>query len=102
MSSGAASNPSFGELLRSIRSSRNLFQVDVELLSREIAPREACPNFIVSNCRLSAIENGHALPGPGKLLALAEIYGLTSKQLTKLWSTIKPRWSSTAEDQGDD
>lgn len=81
--------PSFGEQLRAIRFALNLTQIDVWLLSEEIAKREGSADFVVGNSRLSSIENGHALPGPAKLLALGEIYGLTREQLTKLWATIK-------------
>lgn len=79
---------SFGEQLRAIRLALKLTQIDVWLLSDDIAKREGTEDFIVSNTRLSAIEQGHALPGPAKLLALAEIYGLTREQLVKLWATI--------------
>jgi transcriptional regulator with XRE-family HTH domain len=83
---------SLGEKLRAMRSALDLTQIDVEFLSREIADREACPDFIVRNAQLSSIEHGHSLPGPGKLLALAEIYGLNIEQVMRSWATIKRPW----------
>ena len=80
---------SFGAQLRAIRLGSNLTQIEVWLLTEEIAKREGSKDFAVGNCRLSLIENGHALPGPAKLLALGVIYGLTREQLTKLWAAIK-------------
>lgn len=77
----------FGDQLRAIRLAFNLTQIDVWLLSDEIAKREGRADFIIRNSQLSSIENGHALPGPAKLLALGEIYGLTLEQLVKLWAT---------------
>jgi len=82
---------SFGELLRAIRLGHNLYQRDIEDLTRQIAEREDSPDFIVRNFQLSSIEHGHSLPKPGKLLALAEIYGLSREQLTKLWAATRPR-----------
>src|SRR6476646_5652617 len=80
-----------GELLRAIRQQHGLKQLDVEGLSREIAGREQSADFVVTNWRLSAIENGRALPGPAKLLALAQIYGLDVQGLVKLWATKRKR-----------
>jgi transcriptional regulator with XRE-family HTH domain len=77
---------SFGEHLRCIRFDRNLSQLDVGDLSRQIADREGSPDFIIRNSQLSAIEHDRALPGPAKLLTLAEIYGLSREQLVKLWA----------------
>ena len=81
---------SFGGRLREIRLELDLKQLDVKALSWDIAEREGSSSFCISNSRLSAIEHGHALPGPAKLLALGEIYGLTLEQLIKLWATINP------------
>jgi len=83
---------SLGRGLRKVRLVLDLTQTDVELLSREIADREGCPDFVVRNFQLSSIEHGHSLPGPGKLMAPAEIYGLTREQLMKLWATIRRPW----------
>jgi transcriptional regulator with XRE-family HTH domain len=81
----------FGERLRLVRLALGLKQLDVEDLSWGIAKREGSYTFRVSNSRLSAIEHGHAFPGPAKLLALGEIYGLTLEQLIKLWASIAPQ-----------
>ena len=78
----------FGQRLRLIRIGLGLKQLDVEALSWDIAEREGSSNFCVSNSRLSMIENDHALPGPAKILALGEIYGLNLEQLIKLWAAI--------------
>jgi transcriptional regulator with XRE-family HTH domain len=86
-----AARDRLGVRLRQIRDAHELQQVDVEVISRRIADREGCPDFVVSNSRLSAIEHDRALPGPGKLLTLGEIYGLSREQLMKLWATTNAR-----------
>jgi len=94
MSSTVNEMITFGEQLRAIRLGFNLTQLDVEDLSREIADRDGCQDFIVRNAQLSSIEHGRSLPGPAKLLTLAAIYGLTVNQLMTLWAAIKPRGDS--------
>jgi transcriptional regulator with XRE-family HTH domain len=86
----------FGRRLREVRLAHELTQVDVEFLSREIADRQGNPDFIIRNSQLSAIEHDRTLPGPGKLLALADIYGLTVDQLMKLWATTNTQGSCRA------
>src|SRR5690349_12517453 len=81
----------FGEQVRAIRVALGLTQIDVEFRSREIAEREHSDEFILTHWRLSAIEHRRALPGPAKLLALAEIYGLDVQSLVKLWATNRKR-----------
>ena len=77
---------SFGDRLGEIRRQLGLTQADVERLTRRLSNRQHCPDFTLTKCRLSCIENGWSTPGPAKLLSLAKVYHLSVKQMVRLWS----------------
>ena len=84
-------NCKFGEQLRSHRKRRNMTQRGVEARTREFAAHQDSQEFIVRNAQLSAFEHGRSLPSAGKLLGLAEVYGLGLQELTSLWATVDRR-----------
>ena len=74
-----------GQNLKKIRLGLGLSLADIEYASRGITEREGNRDFIIYKSRLSQIEHG-SQPGPAKVLVLAEIYGLTTKEMMQLWS----------------
>lgn len=81
----------FCEQLRSHRKRRNLTQREVEVRTREFAAHQGSQEFVVRNTQLSAFEHGRSLPSAGKLLGLAEVYGLGLQELTSLWARVDRR-----------
>ena len=77
---------SLGERLREIRGQLGFTQAEVERLTRRLSNRQHCPDFTLTKCRLSRIENGWSTPGPAKILGLAKVYHLSVKQMVRLWS----------------
>jgi transcriptional regulator with XRE-family HTH domain len=77
---------SLGDRLREIRGQLGFTQAEVERLTRRLSKRQRCPDFTLTKCRLSRIENGWSNPGPAKILGLAKVYHLSVKQMVRLWS----------------
>ena len=76
---------SIAQRLRRARLERGMSLQGVEDASRAITERQGNRDFLLYKARLSQIEHG-SQPGPAKVLALAEIYGLTTKEMMQLWS----------------
>jgi transcriptional regulator with XRE-family HTH domain len=81
-----SSRATFGPQLCAIRRQLGLTQADVERLTRRLSKRQRCPDFTLTKCRLSRIENGWSNPGPAKILGLAKVYHLSVKEMVRLWA----------------
>jgi len=89
-----------GERLRELRLERALTQAEVEQLAQRLSRRQKCPEFALTESRLSRIENGWSVPGPAKLLSLAKIYHLSVRDLVRLRSRQQSKELSSNQAQG--
>ena len=75
-----------GQMLKSLRNSRNITVREVEQASRRIADVKGDKRFCVSNGWLAQLENGDSEPSMWKLFSLSIIYHADLRDLLRLYN----------------